>query len=203
MKLKEEHEEKIRRRVLRHHFSLDRLADDLIDHLYCYLHEHGKADRDFDKQLEEAIHLMAPQGMDSIEKETFYLLNFNRMILMKRFIFVLGLLSTMAFSSGVIFKIMHWPGANVLMGAGSLVALLIFLPLWAFDRLKYRMVQKPLDKWKLALGLSSGVLLGLGSTMEALHLMGAGVTLICGAFLFIIGFLPLFFLSSYQKSIEA
>lgn len=202
MKLTDAHEEQIRRKVLQHHFKLDGLAEDLIDHLYCYLYEHGVATEDFDKQLDEAIKLLAPEGLSSIENETFYLLNFKRMILMKRFIFIIGLISTMAFASGVIFKIFHWPYANILLGAGGLSSLLIFLPLWAFDRLKYKMVQRPLEKWKLALGVSSGVLMGLGSIMKAMHYMGAGVTFITGGFLFVLGFLPLFFLSSYRRSIQ-
>ncbi len=203
MKISEAQEEAIRKRVTAHKFQVPGLAEDLIDHIYCYLHEHGKEKRDFETQLEEAIQLLSPEGLERIEEETIYLLNFKKMIFMKRFIFIIGLISTMAFSSGVVFKLFHWPGANFLLGAGSLVALLVYLPLWTIDRYKYRMVQKPLDRWKLVLGLISGVLVALGTVMKSLHLMGAGVVFISGAFLFVIGFLPLFFLSSYRKSIEA
>jgi len=203
MKISEDQEEQIKERVMQHAFQLEGLADDLIDHIYCYLYEHGTEKRDFSCQLDEAIHLLAPEGLETIEDETFYLLNFKKMILMKRFIYGIGLIGAMLFSSGVIFKIFHWPGANVLLGSGVIVGLLLYLPLWAIDRNKYKMVQKPLEKWKLNLGVASGVLVGLGTMMKALHLMGAGVTLILGALIFIAGFLPVYFVSSYRKAIEA
>lgn len=203
MKITEAQEDLIRQKVVAHQFQLQGLADDLIDHIYCYMHEHGREDQDFDEQLNEAIRMMAPDGLNAIENETFYLLNFKRMILMKRLLFVLGLLSTMALSSGVIFKLSHWPGANVLLGSGTIVGLLIYLPLWAFDKMKYKMVQRPLDRWKLLIGLSAGILMGLGTLMKTFHYMGAEMVFTIGAFVFIIGFLPLFFFSSYRKSIEA
>jgi len=201
MKISDAQEAQIRQRLLRHDFQLEGLAEDLIDHIYCYLYEHGKEDRDFTEQLEEAIKTMAPEGLESIENETFYLLNFKKMILMKRFIYAVGLISTMAFSAGLIFKLFHWPGANALTGFGSTIALLVFLPLWAFDRFKYKMVQKPLDRWKMIIGICAGILIGLGTVMKLLHLMGAGVVFITGSFLFIVGFLPIYFLSSYRRSI--
>lgn len=203
MKLTDQQEELIKARVLAHDFKIESLAEDLIDHIYCYLYEHGKEDQDFDSQLERAVHLLAPDGLNSIEDETFYLLNFKRMILMKRLIFVIGLLSTMAFCCGVIFKLFHWPGANVLLGTGTLSTLLIYIPLWTMDRFKYRMVHKSIDRWKLIIGMSAGIMMGLGTTMKALHLMGADIVFISGAFVFTLGFLPLFFLSSYRNSIKA
>lgn len=202
MKITEAQEEQIRQKVLQHQFKLSGLAEDLIDHIYCYLYEHGVEGQDFDKQLDEAVRRLAPEGLETIENETFYLLNFKKMIFMKRFIYVIGLIGAMAFSAGLVFKMFHWPGANELTGVGTLLALLIFLPLWAFDRFKYKMVSKPLDRWKLILGILAGVLVGLGTMMKFLHLMGAGVVFITGAFLFVLAFLPLYFLSSYRRSIE-
>lgn len=203
MKITAAQEERIRTRVLEHSFQLEGLADDLIDHIYCYLHEHGKENQDFEQELDEAIKLLAPDGLENIENETFYLLNFKKMILMKRLIYAIGLIGTMAFAAGLVFKLFYWPGANILTSVGSLVSLLLFLPLWAIDRFKYKMVQKPLDRWKLVLGVASGVLVGLGTLMKVAHLMGAGVIFISGSFLFVVGFLPLYFLSVYRKSIDA
>lgn len=203
MKITPAQEDRIRKRVLEHEFQLEGLADDLIDHIYCYLHEHGKEDQDFEQSLNEALKLLAPDGLENIENETFYLLNFKKMILMKRLIYAIGLIGTMAFAAGLVFKLFYWPGANFLTGAGSIISLLIFLPLWTMDRFKYRMVQKPLDRWKLIVGLTAGILVGLGTLMKIAHLMGAGVIFISGSFLFVVGFLPLYFLSTYRKSIEA
>ncbi len=202
MKISEAQEEQIRQAVLRHHFKLQGLAEDLIDHIYCYLYEHGVEGQDFDKQVQEAIRRLAPEGLETIENETFYLLNFKKMILMKRFIYAIGLIGAMAFAAGLVFKLFYWPYANILTMLGSVVGLLIFLPLWALDRYKYQMVKKPLERWKLILGISSGVLIGLGTLMKFLHLMGAGVIFISGSFLFVVAFLPLYFLSSYRRSIE-
>jgi hypothetical protein len=203
MKISEEEEELIRERVGQYSFKLGGLAEDLIDHLYCYLYEEGQDDDDFAEQLEIAISILAPDGLGEIENETFYLLNLKRMITMKRFMFGLGLLSAMALSTGVGFKLFEWPGANVLMGAGSLALLLVFLPLWAFDKNKYKMNKKPLERWRLILGISSSVLVGLSILFKIFHLMGAEQLFFLGALFFVVGFLPLFFFNSYKKSIEA
>jgi len=55
---------------------------------------------------------------------------------MKRTINVLGFLAFFTLSSGFMFKIMHWPGANVLMVLGFLLLNFGYLPVYFFQKYK-------------------------------------------------------------------
>lgn len=45
-------------------------------------------------------------------------------------VFSFGLLLAMAIAVGVIFKIMHWPYANILMYSGTIIFTAIYVPLY-------------------------------------------------------------------------
>ena len=47
---------------------------------------------------------------------------------MKTKIYITGLITTSLVFLGVIFKILHWPGASILLTAGILMLLILFLP---------------------------------------------------------------------------
>jgi len=50
---------------------------------------------------------------------------------MKKFAFISGTLSMSLSTLGVLFKIMHWPGANALMIFGFGIFALFFIPAYA------------------------------------------------------------------------
>jgi hypothetical protein len=47
---------------------------------------------------------------------------------MKQKIYFIGLIAAMIMSTGAIFKVNHWPAAGIMMVAGTLILVLIFLP---------------------------------------------------------------------------
>ncbi len=200
MRLTESQEEKVRTYVEAHGLKVPNLSEDLIDHLCCYLEHEGKAELDFDTQLEEAVRSIAPQGLESLERQTLFLLNATKITIMKRLFFAFGLLASMSFSAGLLFKLLHWPGANIMLFGGALVFLLIFLPFWTLDRFKFKMVKRSYDRWRLILGLAAGILFGLASIFKALHLMGAEILLVSSVFVFVLFFLPLYFFKIYRRS---
>lgn len=53
-----------------------------------------------------------------------------------KIVFSGGLLISMAIVTGVIFKIMHWPGANYLMYIGTIVFTLLYVPTYFFTRIR-------------------------------------------------------------------
>lgn len=54
---------------------------------------------------------------------------------------VLGILSGIAVCFGILFKIMHWPFANILMDSGGFILLLIFLPLYVYNSYKNKQLK--------------------------------------------------------------
>ncbi|NBG65484.1 hypothetical protein [Acidiluteibacter ferrifornacis] len=51
-------------------------------------------------------------------------------------VFSFGLLLAMAIAVGVIFKIMHWPYANMLMYSGTIIFTALYVPLYFFTRIR-------------------------------------------------------------------
>jgi hypothetical protein len=49
---------------------------------------------------------------------------------------ILGMISAIALCLGILFKIMHWPMANILMNSGAVLLMLIFLPLYIYSGFK-------------------------------------------------------------------
>ena len=55
---------------------------------------------------------------------------------MKRAVYLIGFLASFTISTGFIFKIMHWPYANMLMLTGFIALNIGFLPLYFYNKYK-------------------------------------------------------------------
>lgn len=53
---------------------------------------------------------------------------------MKRSVNLLGFLATFTLSTGIMFKVMHWPFASIIMFTGFLLLNLGFLPTFFYQR---------------------------------------------------------------------
>jgi len=54
---------------------------------------------------------------------------------------VIGVISSIALCFGILFKIMHWPMANMLMNIGGFLLILIFLPLYIYNSYKNKQLK--------------------------------------------------------------
>jgi len=54
---------------------------------------------------------------------------------------IIGILGAIALCTGILFKIMHWPLANISMNVGSVLLLLIFLPLYLYNKIKNKQLK--------------------------------------------------------------
>lgn len=119
---------------------------------------------------------------------------------MKKIIYLIGLLSAMAFCTGWTFGVLHLPGAFKLSVAGAIGFGLIFVPMLAVDFYRDPKEHSSFDKVKFALGISASLIAVLSAILEYSHFQGAGVFLAIATALFVIGFLPLHFRSLYLKT---
>ena len=110
------------------------LHNDLLDHICTYI-EQSEED-DFDALLEQAFHLVAPNGLHEIEEERFFLFHFHKQLTMKRALFFSGFTATFLITTGITFKQMHWPGANIMLMYGY-VALLLSIMLIGFNAFRH------------------------------------------------------------------
>ena len=89
---------------------------------------------DFYKSYTKAIDAFGENGLMKIQQETILLLILKREITMKKTMFVLGYIAVFLITSGILFKIQHWPGAAIMLVLGVALLNFGFLPMYFHDR---------------------------------------------------------------------
>ncbi|AXT61310.1 hypothetical protein D1816_13460 [Aquimarina sp. AD10] len=201
MKLTVEQEEKISQYVFDQGLKIPSLSDDVIDHLCCVIESELGKEKSFDELLSNAITDIAPNGLADLENKTIFLLNSKRILLMKKFMYLIGFIGSVTLTAGITFKLLSYPGANVLFIIGFLTFLLVFMPLYAIDRYKVAISKTISERLKVILGLTAAIITGLSGLFKLMHLQGTQILLLAGAFIFAVGYLPFFFFTMYKKSI--
>ena len=178
------------------------LKDDLIDHFCCLVEiEMGKG-RSFKEALDITYAQTAPNGLDEIQQETIFLLNYSKIMFMKRLTYSSGYLFALMSIIGIFFKMMHLPWATMLSFIGGSGLVFIFLPLLIINKFKTKAHQVLTERMKWILGALSGVLFMLASFMKIYHLQGAAMMLGLSFLIFGFGFLPFLFFRMYKKSVD-
>jgi hypothetical protein len=190
-------------RRLRQSIASDELYKDLLDHLCCAT----ESEMDKGKKFEDALLLvsneLAPDGFMAIQLETTLLLNFNKIINMKRFIYTTGFLSVVTFVIGWTFSLLRIAGGAALSIGGFLVFAVIFLPLMTRDHFRFNKQLSSFNKAKYVMGMTASSILALSVTFKWFHLEGANLLLVFGTGFGVLGFLPFAFISMYRKSVSA
>lgn len=112
---------------------------------------------------------------------------------MNKFVYAIGLLSSIGISSQVLFKIMHWPFSSIILMISLVGLTFIFIPKLAWDMLSANNNRSLIDKTRIISGFSSSIIILFSMLFKMQHLAGASVLLILGFFAFILVFLPLLF----------
>jgi hypothetical protein len=201
MKLSNNQIEIIRAQVARS-IQLQSLQDDVVDHVCCSLEDLEDLKGEFEEAVQNAVDDLAPAGLHQLERDTMLLLN-TKYIVMKKMMFLLGLVSAIGSSLGICFKLMHFPGAEFLLTYGLLTLTLVYLPLQAVVWFKSFAQRDLLKKLEVLIILLSGLLTGAAIVMRLLHVSRVPVdlTFMGSMAIFCFGFLPIMFFNQYKKSI--
>lgn len=198
----EEYEERIIEEVNQSSLKNQSLKDDLIDHFCCLVEMEMAKGNSFEDSLNKAYTQTAPNGLDEIQRETIFLLNYSKIMIMKKVTYLSGYLFSLTWAAGALFKILHLPGAGMLLGIGGLGIAFIFLPLLLVNRYRNFTREVLSEKMKYIFGIASIILLVTSITMKMLHLMGAALMLGVSFLVFGFGFLPFLFFRMYKKSMD-
>lgn len=202
MKLTPEQVSIIRAHVDHSKINIDSLKDDVLDHLCCVVEILMDRGKDFEAAVRQALQELAPDGLDQIQHETMFLLNSTKIILMKKIMYSVGLISSIAISVGFLMKLLHLPGADELITYGLLSFGLLFIPLLAINYFKTTVQGVLSERLRTFFGLASGLIISLGITFKLFHIILADQLLITGMLLFSFGFLPFLFFTMYRKSVS-
>ena len=118
-----------------HGLENEEIREDIIDHI-CTTIE-ASAHTDFKVAYEEAIEKLGGYyNIKLLQKETKQLLHTKTIIRVKKGLFLTGLAMIILFSIGLIFKMFHWPFANMALLLGLAVFLFGYCPLLMYTKYK-------------------------------------------------------------------
>jgi len=116
---------------------------------------------------------------------------------MKKALIISGIILTVSFFAGSLLKLMHLPGASILLLLGILSISLVFLPLLFMIMMKS--VKPARDLWVGGVGTATGILFFISTLFLVMHWPGARMlwlgTLLLNSFVFI----PLYFFSGIRR----
>lgn len=178
------------------------LRDDLLDHMCCLVEIEIKKGLSFDQAYQKAFLQTSPNGYGEIQNETLFLLNYNKIMNMKRLTYISGFIFSLGFTSGSLFKLLHWPGANMLLSIGLIGIAFVFIPLLLINKYKSVLHSVLSEKMKWAFGVLSLLLFVTSIIFKTYHLMGANILLMSAFLIFGFGFLPFLFFRMYRQSMD-
>ncbi len=176
----------------------DELHEDLLDHVCTSIENRLRQGDSFEDAFHYTIKLFGPGGLMQVQQDTFELLTEINTI-MKKLAFGFGLTSTFLLLAGTIFKLMHWPGANIMVVIGASLLVLFYLPLLLYYKLKESPRSEALMHTTGFLGLAFTT---LGTLFKIMHWPGAAVILLGGMAALAFGYVPLYFYKKYQSSVN-
>ena len=173
--------------VRKQEITFSHLLDELIDHICCDVEYEMQNGLEFSEAYGRVIQKMGSRRLKEIQEETLYAVD-TKYRLMKNTMKISGIAGTIMLGFASIFKIMHWPGASVLLIAGACTLAIIFLPS-ALDILW----KETHNKKKLFLYISayfSGMFFLMGIIFKIMHWPGANTILTAGALITVFLFIP-------------
>ena len=172
------------------------LQEDLLDHLCTSVESQLQQGKSFEEAFQHTINLFGPGGLKQVQNETFELLT-EMNATMKKVTFGFGLTSTFLLLAGTIFKLMHWPGANVMFMLGAVILALIYLPLI----LRHKLKESPNNEALLHIsGFVGLAFTTVGSLFKIMHWPGASILLMVGLGTLAFIYVPIYFYKKYQVS---
>jgi hypothetical protein len=177
--------------------DMEELRFSLLDHICCVLEEELDDPGEFRGHYEKVLPRFFKRQLSEIQEETELLIRFKHYYAMKRTMIISAGITAFTFITGALFKIMHWPGASVMILLSIVTLCFVFLPILFLFKTK----ETNSTREKITLGVATifGITISLATLFKIMHWPGANLMWLSSlGFLFFI-FLPLFFFSGIRK----
>lgn len=198
--LTDEQVEVIERRIAAEVSDKD-LCNGLLDHYCCFVEEQMDTGANFETAYNTAFRAITPNGMHEIQEELFFLINFKKQTNMKRVIYGLGFVAAFLISMAIMFRSMHWPGANI-MAVWGFGSLLVTVFLMLVSSLKQAARQSATYNIRIFAGLLAGVLIASGNLFKLHYWPSANIQMVLGMTILNFVFLPMLFFQLYKRAIS-
>lgn len=176
--------------------TLSHLADDLVDHICCEVESLISEGKSFEQAYEMVKRQTGIEVLQKIQDNTKFLIDKNYR-LMKTTMKITGNISLAMLGIGTIFKIMHWPGAGVLLVFGFFVLCAIFFPMAVHTN--YKKSEKKQNLFLHVAILVGGVFFMAGVLFKIMHWPGASPLLLIGYLVLLCLYLPTLLVVNIRK----
>jgi len=135
MKLSDKHIDFIENSLKFYGVKNKALKEDLVDHICTYIENEDS--EDFDTLYQEALQKFGGySSFQNLQLEANLQKFGNKVVLLNKLSFSIGYLIVLLLVLSFLFKIMHWPYANIIMIAGLLIAALVLVPIHFYNKYK-------------------------------------------------------------------
>lgn len=114
--------------------TMDELAESLVDHICCAIER--EKEMSFEEAYQNALAAFGDDGLQRTQRETILFINQKKEIIMKKTMFILGYIAVSLITTGLLFKLQHWPGASIMLVFGIGLLNFGFLPMYFYGRYK-------------------------------------------------------------------
>ena len=201
-KLSDDQVEFIEQQVHNSQIESEELKEDLIDHFCCIIEDYLDNGRSFEDSYKKAYEIVCPNGFEEIYRETLLLLSSKNILAMKKSMYILGFIAAVIWTTSLLFKLLHWPGAGALIVLGAFMLIFVLLPVVALYFYKKEFSQYISYKLKYIFGFVGLGLFLLGIVGKIMHWPGWPTTLVVSMVIINFGFFPFLFYRLYKKSVE-
>lgn len=178
--------------------TIEDLQYNLLDHICCIVENEMAEDEDFYKFYGTVMPRFFKNELKEIEVETNNLLTFKNYYAMKNTLKISGIISSVLTIFGAVFKVMHWPGAGMLIVLGGLSFTLIFLPLMIV--LKFKDEESKISKWVFSFGFLLAMGAGTGTIFKLMHWPYANFLMLWSVTLFVFAYVPLYYITQIRQA---
>lgn len=183
--------------IRRNGIESEELQLDLLDHMCCVIETEMLPDNDFEEFYCGILPRFFKRELREIQEETILLLTFKNYYAMKKVMIYSGTFSAFTFIIGALFKVMHWPGAGIILVSSIVIFSLFFLPILSILRVKEQ--KKTKDKVVITIAAIFGVIICMATLFKVMHWPGANMMWITSLGILFFLFLPVYFFSGFRN----
>lgn len=184
--------------IRRNGVEMEDLQLNLLDHICCKVEQEFKENDDFERFYKQVVKELCNSNLYEIEVETINLLKFKNYYFMKKAMMISGGVSTVIFLFGCFFKLMHWPGASVLLLLGIVLMSFVFLPL-AMLLMGREPEKTTQDRITLMTGTITGILYSMAVLFTVMHWPGSSTLWFATVGVSMLVFIPLYFFTGIRR----
>lgn len=159
------------------------LEYDLLDHVCCDIEDRMQKGISFDDAYKAVKLDVGIQGLRRVQEETLLLINKNYRM-MKKSMKTLGTIALAGVSIAALAKLMHWPGASILIILSTFAVSTIFFPAALY--VWYKEVFQKKNGFIVILAFFAGFTFMYGTLFRLMHWPFGGPLLVIGEFLTIL-----------------